>query len=605
MREASSVGPGLDSESLASGSGRPWLGHYPEGVRSSLEYPDIPLHRFVDDSAALYPDRAATIFFGGKISYRDLARKVNQFGNALKALGVKKGDRVAVMLPNCPQAVISLFAALKIGAIGVMTNPLYVERELEHQLNDSGAETLIVLDLLWGRVLNVRDHTPLKRVIVTSIKDFLPFPLNLLYPLKQKPKVPVTPGPGVHLFSELLRGQSAVLEEEPLEPASDIALLQYTGGTTGISKGAILTHRNLVANVLQVKECLVGCQSGEERVLGVLPFFHVYGLTVCLNFSVALGATLIVVPKFEVEDVLKLINRHKPTLFPGAPTMYIGVINHPEVKKYDLSSITACISGSAPLPQEVQIRFEELTGGKLVEGYGLTEASPVTHCNPVFGRRKLGSIGLPVSDTDVRIVDLETGELDVPFGDAGELCIRGPQVMAGYWNRPDETSRTLINGWLHTGDIARMDEEGYAYIIDRKKDMIIAGGYNIYPREVEEVLYEHSKVREAAVAGIPDPYRGETVKAYLVLKEGQQATAEEIIQFCRGRMAKYKVPTHVEFRDALPKTLVGKVLRRRLVEEEKQKTPVAEAGDAGGSEGGNAAGAEGGNGDGPEAPGLP
>lgn len=553
---------------------KPWLKYYPEGVRPNLEYPNIPLPAMLDDTAKKYPNNTATIFIGARINYRSLAAQVNRFAGALSAMGIKKGDRVAVMLPNCPQEVISFFAILKLGAIVVQTNPLYVEREIEFQMKDSGAETMITLDLLYPKVAKVRQNTPLKRVIATGIQDYLPFPLNLLYPIKLKKEghaVQLPPEPEVLRFKKILQGGPAAPPAVDINPAEDVAVFQYTGGTTGVSKGAMLTHRNLVANAVQVREWFPRCREGKETVLGVLPLFHSYGMTTVKNFGVYTGSAMVLLPRFVINDVLKAINKYKPTLFPGAPTMYVAVINHPEVSKYNLSSITACLSGAAPLPLEVQQRFEAITGGKLVEGYGLSEASPVTHCNPLWGRNKIGTIGLPFPDTDVRIVDPEDPGKDLPLGEVGELAVRGPQVMLGYWNRPEENQKVFHNGWLCTGDMARMDEEGYTQIVDRKKDMIIAGGYNIYPREVEEILYEHPKVKEAAVAGVPDEYRGETVKAYVVLKEGEMATPEEILEFCRERLAKYKVPRIVEFRTDLPKTMVGKVLRRVLVEEEKAK----------------------------------
>jgi len=550
-------------------SRRPWLSVYPAGVRPSLEYPQIPLDQLVDNAAREFPDRDATVFFNKGMSYRELLRQTQCFTTSLQRLGLKKGDRVAVILPNCPQCVIAYYGIMKAGGVVVMVNPMYVERELEYQLKDAGARIVVVLDHLYPRLRKVRQTVKFDHVIWTGMHDYLPFPLNLLYPVKarrEKHQVGVPAGPGIHHFTSLVKGVG-LPQPVPVAP-DDIALLQYTGGTTGVSKGAMLSHKNMMANVMQTTEWLVGSRRGGEKVLAALPFFHVYGMTCALNFSVALAATMVVHPRFVVGDILKSINRTKPTLFPGAPTMYVAVINHPDVKRYDIRSITACISGSAPLPVEVQERFEALTGGRLVEGYGLTEAAPVTHSNPIYGRRKTGSIGLPFPDTDAWVVDLETGSRFLEPGEVGELAVRGPQVMGGYWNRPDETQAVLKDGWLLTGDVARVDEEGYFYIVDRKKDMIIAGGFNIYPREVEEILYEHPKVLEAAVIGVPDPYRGETVKAFVVVKPGEAATAEEIIAFCQEKLARFKVPKMVEFRAELPKTMVGKVLRRILAEED-------------------------------------
>ncbi|WP_449241687.1 long-chain-fatty-acid--CoA ligase [Desulfoscipio gibsoniae] len=551
-----------------------WCKHYPEGVSERIDIPDVPLYHFLEQAAQKYPTNLAAVFMGHRLTFSRLKEQVDRFATALHALGVKKGDRVAVMLPNCPQTVIAYYAVISIGAVAVMTNPLYMERELSHQLRDAQVQTLIYLDALGPKVLSVLSQTPVKNLIVTGVQDYLPLPLNLLYPIKAKKQGQVLDVPadrGILRFKELLQKYSPQPPKVTIDTSKDLALLQYTGGTTGLSKGAMLTHKNLVANVMQVRSWLPDCREAGERTLGVLPFFHVFGMTVVMNFSIYCCSTMILLPRFEIDTVLKQINKYRPTLFPGAPTMYVAVISHSELAKYDISSIKACISGAAPLPVEVQEKFESLTGGKLVEGYGLTESSPVTHCNPIYGTRVSGSIGQPLPNTEVKIMDIELGTREVPPGEVGELCVRGPQVMQGYWNMPDETANTIRDGWLYTGDIARMDERGFTYVVDRKKDMVIAGGYNIYPREVEEVLYEHAKVREAVVAGVPDPYRGETLKAYVILKEGEQATEKEIIEFCTKQLAKYKVPKKVEFRDELPKTMVGKILRRILVEEEKAK----------------------------------
>jgi long-chain acyl-CoA synthetase len=527
----------------------------------------------LDETASRFPDAVATRFYGGTLTWGEVRRQADAFAAALVDQGVKRGDRVAIMLPNVPQAVIAYYGVLKAGAVVAFFNPLYVEREIEHQLKDCGAEVMVVLDLLYDRVKRVQAATKVRRLIVTSIREYMSVPLRLLVPLVKRALVGHVPeDPAVIHWRTLLREYAGSrVPEAPVNPALDLAVLQYTGGTTGLSKGAMLSHRNLMANVLQVREWMPGLVEGKEKILAVMPFFHVYGLTVALHLATVLAAELVLVPKFDLVQVLKLIDKQKPTLFPGAPSIYVAINHHQDVGDYNLSSVKACISGAAPLPVEVQTAFEKLTGGKLVEGYGLTEASPVTHCTPVYGRRLPGSIGLPFPDTEMKIVDLATGAEEVPPGETGELCIRGPQVMLGYWNRPEETAATLRDGWLHTGDIARVDAEGYTHIVDRAKDMIIAGGFNIYPREVEEVLYEHPAVQDATVVGLPDEYRGQTVKAYIVPKAGAAVTAEEIIAFCRERMAKYKAPTQVEFRESLPKSIIGKTLRRVLLEEEKQR----------------------------------
>lgn len=552
---------------------KPWIANYPPETAPSLEYPRVPLTFFLEQSAAEFPDSNAIYFMGKRITYRELLQMSYQFAHGLIRRGVKKGDRVAIMLPNTPQAVVSYYGALFAGAIVVMTNPLYTERELIHQLNDSGAETIITLDLLYKRVSAVKASTPLKRVIVTSVGDFLPFFKKMLYPLVQKkqghnPQIPY--GSEVEPFLSIIKESATKPVKTEIDPEADIALLQYTGGTTGVAKGVMLTHGNLIANAIQCQAVLYKLKKGKERILGALPLFHVYGMTTVMNKGISIAAEIILVPKYEVKQIFEMIDKRKPTLFPGAPTMYIALINHPDLKNHDLSSIEACVSGSAPLPLEVQSKFEELTHGKLVEGYGLTEASPVTHSNPIWDKRISGSIGLPWPDTDCRIVDTATGEA-LPQGEIGELAVKGPQVMKGYWNRPEETASILQDGWLLTGDMGYMDEEGYFYIVDRKKDMIIAGGFNIYPREVEEVLFEHPMIQEAAVIGVPDPYRGETVKAFIVFKKGQQASEDEIEKHCRERLAAYKIPRQYEFRADLPKTMVGKVLRRQLQDEDKKR----------------------------------
>jgi long-chain acyl-CoA synthetase len=553
---------------------KPWFQHYPEPTPRQLTYPDQPLPHFLERAAREFPNQEAISFLGKRLTYQQLLQDVYRAANALEERGVKKGERVAIMLANSPQAVIAYYAVLFLGGIVVQTNPMYKERELEHQLTDSEAETIICLDLVYRQVAKVRGKTALKRIIVTSIKDYLPFPKNWLYPLKLKKdgiQVEVPYGTDdVYAFSDLLKKALPKPIECRVESMEEIALLQYTGGTTGLAKGAMLTHRNIVVNVVQCDAWMHKGERGKEKVLGIVPFFHVYGMTVVMNYAVYLAATMVLLPRFNVDDTLKTIQSERPTLFPGAPTMYVALINHPDIKKYDLSSIQACLSGSAPLPLVVQETFEKLTGGRLVEGYGLTETSPVTHANPIWEKRKNGSIGLPWPDTDCRVVDLETGE-ELEPGGVGVLEVKGPQVMKGYWKREEETAKSLRDGWFNTGDIGTMDDEGYFYIMDRQKDLIIAGGFNIYPREVEEVLYDHPAIQEAAVIGVPDPYRGETVKAFIVPKKGEQPTEEELNAYCRDRLASYKVPRLYEFREELPKTTVGKVLRRVLMEEEKKK----------------------------------
>ncbi len=557
---------------------KPWLAHYDKGVRANLEYPAVPMHYFLEQSAAKYPNNPVTIFGNGskldaKLTYRELDEQVNRLANALAAMGVKKGDRVALYLPNCPQYVIGYYATLKLGAIVAPNNPLYVARELEFQVNDSGAETIICLSRFYPNVQKIRANTKLRNVIVANIKEYFSPLLKLLFTLAKEKKEGhhVTLDPGDHWFPDVLKSAPATKPNVEVRP-EDTAVLLYTGGTTGVPKAAEITHKNLVANTLQCREWVPAMEEGKEVTLTALPLYHSYAMTTCMNFAISLGGAMVLIPNpRELESVLKAIDLHKPTLFPGVPTMYNAINNFPHLSKYDVKSIKICISGAAGLPVEVQKKFQDTTGARLVEGYGLSEATPVLTANPILGENRIGTIGIPWPDTDIKIMDLESGEKEMPVGEPGELVARGPQVMKGYWNRPDETAKTLRNGWLYTGDIAKMDQDGYFQIVDRKKDMIIVGGFNVYPRDVEEVLYQHPKILEAVVAGIPDPKSGERVKAYVVLKPGQTATVDEIMAYCKENLTGYKRPHDIEFRDSLPKTTVGKILRRQLVEEEKQK----------------------------------
>ena len=556
---------------------KPWLKFYDEGVPHTLEYPEVPLHWFLEESARKYPDSVATILpgkFGDtKLTYRELNELANRLANALIDLGVKKGDRVALYMPNCPQFVIGYSAILKAGGIVVATSPLYSPREVEHQFNDSAAETVIVLSLYYPMVKEVQPKTRVKKVIVTNIKEHLggldKFLFGLLREKKEGHSVELADG---DLWLADLLGRYPGDDPKVDVSQDDIALFQYTGGTTGVPKAAVILHRNLVANALQASAFLPDLKMAEEIHLAALPLFHVFGMVAVMAWSMSISAAMILVtnPR-DIDALLKAINKYRPTLFMGVPTMYNAINHHADIDKYDVRSIRACISGSAPLPMAVKETFEELTGGKLVEGYGLTEAPTASHCNPMYGMNVEGSIGLPLPDVEPKIVDIDTGTKDLPVGETGELVLRSPNVMKEYWNMPEETEIALREGWLYTGDIALMDENGYFYIVDRKKDMIIASGLNVYPSEVEDVLYEHPKIQEAAVAGIPDPKRGETVKAWVVLKPGDTATVDEIRDFCRDKLARYKIPYYIEFRDELPKTMVGKVLRRALAEEDAAK----------------------------------
>ncbi|WP_018664916.1 long-chain-fatty-acid--CoA ligase [Heyndrickxia acidiproducens] len=553
---------------------KPWLSLYPPEIPGSLAYESKTVCSYLTDAARQYPEKKALHFMGKEMTYKAVYDSALKFARYLKKLGIDKGDRVAIMLPNSPQAVIGFYGVLYAGAVAVQTNPLYTERELEYQLKDSGSKVILTVDFLYPVVAKVMKKTELEHVVVTVIKDYLPFPKNFIYPFVQKKQMGIaveTRHEGNHhLLKNILAEEKAEPMDIPFDFEEDLAILQYTGGTTGVPKGVMLTHKNLVANATMCGAWNYKAKKGEEIVLGMLPFFHVYGMTTVLILSIMQAYKIILVPKFDAASILKIIEKQRPTIFPGAPTIYIGLLNHPKMNEYDLSSIEACLSGSAPLPAEVQEKFEKVTGGNLVEGYGLSESSPVTHANFIWGGRVKGSIGVPWPDTDCAILSLEDGK-PLPPGEVGELAVKGPQIMKGYWNRPEETAQVLKDGWLMTGDLAYMDEKGYFYIVDRKKDIIIAGGYNIYPREIEEVLYEHPAVREAVAIGVPHPYRGETVKAFIVFKDGQTATEEELDQFARKYLAAYKVPRIYEFRSELPKTAVGKILRRTLVAEEKKK----------------------------------
>ncbi|WP_413379234.1 long-chain-fatty-acid--CoA ligase [Alkalihalobacillus sp. 1P02AB] len=550
-----------------------WLAQYPEEIPKTLEYENISLHECLERTATKFPSVEAIHFLGKKLTFEELYVQAKKCANQLISLGVKKGDRVAIMLANCPQSMISYYGALMTGAIVVQTNPLYVERELEHQMTDSGAKVMICLDLVFPRVQKVRSRTSLEHVIVTGIKDYLPFPKNLLYPFVQKKQNPTLTSieydEQTLEFVPWLKAGSENKVDVTLNPEEDLALIQYTGGTTGLAKGVMLTHRNLYVNTFQCKSWIYNVEEGKEKMLAALPFFHVYGMTVVMNLAVMNGFTSVLLPRFNVKDVLKTIDKQKVTLFPGAPTMYRAILLDSTKDNYDLSSIKACISGAAALPLDTQEKFEKVTGGKLVEGYGLTETAPVALANLIWGKRKSGSIGVPWPDTEVAIIKPDGEHADVK--EVGEVAVRGPQVMKGYWNHPVETEKTFLGDWLLTGDMGYMDEEGFFYIVDRKKDMIIAGGFNIYPREIEEVLFEHEAVGDVAIIGVADEYRGETVKAFVVKKDGCNPTEKELDEHCRKHLAAYKVPRIYEFREELPKTLIGKVLRRVLIEEEQNK----------------------------------
>ncbi len=579
---------------------KPWFKFYPEGLPTSIDYPNISITEALKEVAEKYPNDIALIFEDFKLTYRELVELVDRFATALSDLGISKGDIVALFLPNIPQFAISYYGALEIGAIVTAVNPLFKEKELEYQLNNSEAKTIVALDVFYPLIRKVKNRTKLESIIITSIKEYLPAVKRVLGTLLKKiPSLKVPRDSDVYFFQELLKKYPPNPPKVEINPKEDIAVLQYTGGTTGIPKGAILTHYNLLSNAIAsaywgnsdlAKEAVKeGVNVKDPRTfrewirkrridvtLAVLPWFHIYGMTVTMNGALLNSGTVVVLPRFDPVKVLKTIEKYKVTLVPGVPTMYAALINHPKISKYDISSVRYCVSGAAPLPPEIQRKFMQLTGGVLIEGYGLTEASPVTHANPpdpTLKTVKIGTIGIPFPDTDAKIVDLETGTKELKPGEIGELVIKGPQVMKGYWKMPEETKATLRNGWLYTGDIATMDENGYFRIVDRKKDLIKYKGYSVYPRELEDILYEHPAVKLCCVVGIPDPEAGEIPKAFIVLKEEYvgKISEEDIIEWVKERVAPYKRIRKVEFREELPTSAVGKVLRR-LVREEARKT---------------------------------
>ncbi len=545
----------------------PWVRHYDPEVPPDIGPVAEAVPSLLLKAAQKSPQAPALAFLGQTLSYQQLTEQVARLAQALKKEGLGPGDRLAVYLPNSPQLVIAYHAALHLGAVVVFLNPLLSPKEVEHQIKDSDARWLVVLDHFLPKIAGL-PGLDLYRVIVTGIPDYLPWPLTWLYPVKawrQGLATGFKAAPGRLKWRELLKFPP--IDAPPAPGPDDLAVLQYTGGTTGIPKAAMLTHGNLMANVAQINAWMPQVRYGEERLVGLLPFSHSFGLTACLNWPMSKGALVIVLPRFELNDFIATLAKYRPTMLPGVPTLFVALINDPRLPKLDLTSLWACISGSAPLPLEVRDRFEAISGCRILEGYGLTEAAPVTHFNPIFGQRPLGSMGMPLPATLARVMDQETGTRELPPGEVGELTIRGPQVMRGYWQKPEETALVLRDGWLYTGDLARMDEDGYFYIVERKKDLIIAGGYKIYPREVEEVLYQHPGVHEAVAFGVPDPYRGETVKAVIVPRAGVELREEEIVEFCKNLLAVYKIPKIIEFRAQLPKSSVGKVLRRELKEE--------------------------------------
>ena len=549
---------------------RRWHEHYDDGVPPELDFEEIPLHKFMARAAERWGDRPALSFLNCTFTYAELNDKVERCAVALAGIGVGPGSRVAIQLPNIPQAVISFHGALRVGAEVVMTNPLYTLREVEHQWSDADCDVAIVADFIWDELIEPnRSKLRPKTYVVAHIPDYLGFPLNLLAPFKLKRQTPkryakVTTGAGVHEFKPFVEGASPGLA--PASPGmDDIAVLQYTGGTTGLSKGAVLTHRNLVCNAQQIHAWFPGVEPGREVTLNCLPMFHVFGLSVGMNWSVWCGAKMVLVPNpRDIPALVKAITKHRVTLFPGVPALFNAINNYPGVEKLDMQSVKSCFSGSAPIARDVQERFEALTKSTIIEGFGMSETSPVTHVNPLKGLRKIGSIGIPVSSTVAKIVDADDDTVELEPGEEGELLVRGPQVMREYWNRAEESEEALRGGWMHTGDLASMDEDGFFTICGRKKDMINCSGLKVFPDEVDDVLMAHDAILEAATIGVPDEERGETVKSFIVLNPGKSLTADEVQTYAREQLAAYKIPRQVEFLDELPKSSVMKVLRREL-----------------------------------------
>ena len=562
-------------------SPRPWYRFYDPGVPPMLALEQLTVPQFLERAAADHPHAPALIFFNRRLTYRQLKNHVDRFATALERLGVTKDSRVAIQLPNLPQTVIAYYATLSLGAQVVLTNPLYTPRELEHQWSDAGCRVAIVMDALYAsRIRAVRDRLPIEQYVIASIPEYMRFPMNVLARFKLSRTDPprsvrVAPESGVHFFGRLIRNTAP----EPLKTRpvpDDLAVLQYTGGTTGVSKGAMLTHRNLAANLQQTVAWFTGTKRGHEVMLTAIPLFHSFGMTATMNFPVSMAAAMVVLPDpRDIKAIVRSIVEHRVTLLPAVPAIFNSILNYPNIERLDLRSVQRCFSGSAALAEDVLQRFEALTGSRIVEGFGLSEASPVTHLNPLYGTRKTGSIGVPIPNTESKTVSVDDGVTETAPGQPGELAIRGPQIMRGYWNMPEETAHALRDGWLYTGDLAVIDEDGYHRIVGRKKEMIVVSGYKVFPDEVDGVLMSHPAVFEAATIGVPDEKRGERVKSFVVLKPGQAATAEQLLAFSRENLAAYKVPRAIEFRSELPKSGALKILRRQLVEEEVAKTNAA------------------------------
>ena len=552
----------------------PWLKSYPAGIDWQARFEPQPIFALLDEAARRWPHRPAIDFLGRRWSWLKLKALVERAAIGFQKLGVTKGTKVGLFLPNCPQFLIAYYGVLKAGGTVVNFSPLYSEAELAAQIEDSHTDLMVTLDVkaLYPKMAAMLGQTRLQRLIVGNLPEVLPFPKNWLYRLAKRAEVAAVPRDERHVrFADLIEGDERFFRAVEIEPEQDVAVLQYTGGTTGLPKGAMLTHANVWANAHQAGLWFHGLDEGAEKMLGVLPFFHVFAMTVVMNLSVLVGAEIVLHPRFELIAVLNDIRRKRPTLLPGVPTMFAAINHHQRIADYDLTSLKMCISGGAPLPLEVKQAFERLTGAKLVEGYGLTEASPVVTCNPLFGLNKPGSIGLPLPGTVVMVTDRDDPDRVLAQGEPGELCVEGPQVMAGYWMRPQATREAIRRGRLHTGDVGYIDGDGYVFLIDRIKDLILVGGFNVYPRYVEDAIYQHPAVEEVTVVGVPDDYRGQSPKAFVKLKPAHALTEAELLGFLRERLGKHELPREVEFRDTLPKTMIGKLSKKELAAEERAK----------------------------------
>jgi long-chain acyl-CoA synthetase len=549
-----------------------WLKHYDKEVPTTIDYPHIPLYQLLEDSASKFPEGACTRFFGKQLTYREINELSDRFAAGLRELGVQKGDRVALLLPNSPQFVITYYGLLKAGAVIVPLNPTYTARELAFHFSDSNTETAITIPLFLNKVAELGGQTPLKRIIYSRLADFMPFPLSLIMGFREGRQIKgvgkLPDGLTLVNMKDMLEGAPPADFRPESVDVDETAVLIYSGGTTGIAKGIMLSHFALVANTHQVAAW--GSIDEQDRLLAVLPFFHGFGMSVLMNAPILVGGEMTILPRFSPKDVAKAIEKYKPTFFIGVPTMFVALSNLPDIGRYDFSSLKGIFVGAAPLTQAIKDDFEAKTGGRMIEGYGLTEAVTAIMANPYRGMHKLASIGIPFSDVEAKIVSIDDGR-DLPPGELGEIVLKSPTLMIGYYNLPEETAEAVQEGWLYTGDIGYMDEDGYFYITDRKKELIIVGGFNVFPREIDELIYQHPKVKEGICVGLPDPYKGERIKCYIILKEGEMATEEEFIDYFKENLIDYKVPSDIEFRTELPKSAIGKILRRALKEEELGK----------------------------------